>query len=75
MVARARYRVAAPDDFFPVTALTRITALATATPDHDIHGAFVGWARGRLTDPREAAVFERMAGRAAATGRWRVACR
>jgi alpha-pyrone synthase len=41
----------------------RITALATATPPHDIHDAFIGWAVSRLSDPAQSAVFERMARR------------
>ncbi len=50
----------------------RITALATATPDHDIHAAFVGYARARLGARREGAVFERMASRAGIEHRWSV---
>lgn len=50
----------------------RITALATAVPDHDIHLAFVDWARGQLADPREQAVFDRMAGRSGIQHRWSV---
>ena len=53
-------------------AVPRITALATAVPDHDIHEAFVAWARARLTDRRAAAVFERMAMRAGIGHRWSV---
>lgn len=49
-----------------------INALATATPDHDIHAAFIGWAREQLSDPRERALFERMAKRAEIGHRWSV---
>jgi alpha-pyrone synthase len=41
----------------------RITALSTAIPDHDIHAAFTDWARAQLSDPREQALFARMASR------------
>lgn len=50
----------------------RITALATATPDHDIHAAFAAWAQQQLADPREQAVFARMAGRSGIAHRWSV---
>lgn len=50
----------------------RITAIGTATPDHDIHHAFISWARTRLTDRRDAAVFSRMAGRSGIAHRWSV---
>lgn len=53
-------------------ALPRITAIATAVPDHDIHDAFIGWARGQLGSVREQAVFDRMASRAAIAHRWSV---
>ena len=46
--------------------------LGTATPDHDIHDAFIGWARDRIADPRHARLFERMASRAGIGHRWSV---
>jgi predicted naringenin-chalcone synthase len=49
-----------------------IHAIGTAVPDHDIHGAFLDWAQQRLTDPREVALFRRMAGRAGIGHRWSV---
>jgi predicted naringenin-chalcone synthase len=55
-----------------VTASPRITAIATAVPDHDIHDAFIAWARGRLADPRHAALFDRMAARSGIGHRWSV---
>ena len=54
----------------PATA--HIAAIGTAVPDHDIHQAFIGWARTRLPDARAARVFDRMAGRAAIGHRWSV---
>lgn len=48
-----------------------MTAIATAVPDHDIHDAFIGWARAQLP-LREAAVFDRMATRAGIGHRWSV---
>jgi len=50
----------------------RITAIGTAVPTHDIHDAFIGWARTRLTDRRDAALFERMAKRSGIAHRWSV---
>ena len=50
----------------------RINAIGTATPDHDIHHAFIDWAGARLTDRRDAAVFARMAGRSGIAKRWSV---
>lgn len=52
--------------------LPRLTAIACATPGHDIHTAFIDWARTRIGDPREAAVFDRMAGRSGIGHRWSV---
>jgi alpha-pyrone synthase len=53
-------------------ALPRITALATATPDQDIHLAFIDWAQARIADPREATVFARMALRSGIAHRYAV---
>ena len=50
----------------------RLTAIACATPGHDIHTAFIDWARTRIGDRREAAVFDRMAGRSGIGHRWSV---
>jgi alpha-pyrone synthase len=52
--------------------IPRITALSTATPDHDIHTAFVGWAEKQLSIPRERALFSRMVRRCAIDHRWSV---
>jgi alpha-pyrone synthase len=49
-----------------------IHAIGTAVPDHDIHGPFIEWAQLRLTEPRELALFKRMAGRAGIGHRWSV---
>lgn len=54
----------------PVTAY--LAAIGTAVPGHDIHQAFIGWARARLPDARSARVFDRMAARAAIGHRWSV---
>ncbi len=55
-----------------VSALPRITAIGGAVPNHDIHSAFIEWARARLEDRRATAVFDRMAGRAGIGHRWSV---
>lgn len=49
-----------------------IHSIGTATPGHDIHAVFIGWARERLDDPRERALFDRMAARAGIEHRWSV---
>jgi predicted naringenin-chalcone synthase len=49
-----------------------LNAIGTAVPDHDIHAAFVGWARDRLAEPRHGALFDRMASRAGIDHRWSV---
>jgi 3-oxoacyl-[acyl-carrier-protein] synthase III len=38
-----------------------INRIATAVPPHDIHAAFVEFGRDTIADPRDRAVFERMA--------------
>jgi len=49
-----------------------INAIGTAVPAHDVHHAFIGWAERQLADPRERALFRRMAGRAGIGHRWSV---
>jgi predicted naringenin-chalcone synthase len=49
-----------------------LNAVGTAVPPHDIHHAFIGWARDRLADPREAKLFDRMASRSGIAHRWSV---
>lgn len=49
-----------------------LNAIGTAVPSHDIHQAFVGWARAQIVDPRASRLFDRMAARAAITHRWSV---
>jgi alpha-pyrone synthase len=51
--------------------LARLTALGTATPAHDIHGAFVTWATQRLGE-RERKLFARMTERSGIDHRWSV---
>lgn len=51
---------------------TYLNAMGTAVPDHDIHAAFIGWARGRVADDRLRAVFDRMAARSGINHRWSV---
>ncbi len=46
-------------------------AIGTAVPAHDIHDAFVGWARARV-GAREAKLFDRMAARSGIAHRWSV---
>ncbi len=49
-----------------------LNALATATPGHDIHQAFIEWATPRIADNRMRALFARMAGRSGIAHRWSV---
>jgi alpha-pyrone synthase len=49
-----------------------IHAIGTAVPPHDIHEPFIGWATSRLKDPRERALFTRMAARSGIRHRWSV---
>jgi predicted naringenin-chalcone synthase len=46
-----------------------LNAIGTAVPPHDIHHAFIGWARDRLAE-RETKVFDRMAARSGIGHRW-----
>lgn len=52
--------------------IAHISGIGTAVPGHDIHAAFIAWARARLPDPRSVRVFDRMAGRAAINHRWSI---
>jgi alpha-pyrone synthase len=49
-----------------------INAIGTATPPHQVHEAFRGWAERRITDPRVRKLFDRMADRAGIEQRWSV---
>jgi len=57
-----------------VTRLTTafINAIGTAVPDHDVHDAFIAWAERQVAEPRERALFARMAGRSGIRHRWSV---
>lgn len=55
----------------PITT-PHINGIGAATPDHDIHHAFIGWAAAQLSDAREQAIFSRMAERAGIDHRWSV---
>ena len=48
-----------------------LRAIGTAVPTHDVHAAFIAWARAQL-DARTAKLFDRMAARAAIGHRWSV---
>jgi predicted naringenin-chalcone synthase len=54
-----------------MTRTAYLRAIGTATPTHDIHTAFVDWARDRLP-ARAARLFDRMATRAGIAHRWSV---
>jgi predicted naringenin-chalcone synthase len=49
-----------------------LNAIGTAVPSHDVHEAFIGWAAGRIEDPRRRALFRRMAERSGIGHRWSV---
>lgn len=46
-------------------------AIGTAVPGHDVHAAFIGWARAQVDD-RTRRLFDRMAARAGIAHRWSV---
>jgi len=47
-------------------------AIGTAVPRHDVHAAFLSWAREQLAGSRQGAVFDRMAARSGIGHRWSV---
>jgi alpha-pyrone synthase len=49
-----------------------IAAIGCATPTNDVHRAFIGWAESQLGDPRQRALFRRMAERSGIDHRWSV---
>lgn len=49
-----------------------LNAIGTAVPDHDIHAAFIAWARGQVGDARDRRLFDRMAARSGIGHRWSV---
>ncbi|MEO0063038.1 MAG: hypothetical protein RLZZ08_1598 [Pseudomonadota bacterium] len=53
-------------------AIPRINAIATATPAAECNGGYAEWARGQLTDPREARLLERMLHRSGIDTRYSV---
>ncbi|MEN2787756.1 type III polyketide synthase [Sphingomonas qilianensis] len=56
----------------PASALpVYLNAIGTAVPPHDIHRAFIGWARTRL-DQRAAKLFDRMTARSGIDHRWSI---
>ncbi|HLZ77917.1 MAG TPA: type III polyketide synthase [Sphingomonas sp.] len=52
--------------------VAHVHAVGTAVPTHDIHDPFVAWAMPRIADPREQALFRRMAARSGIEHRWSV---
>jgi alpha-pyrone synthase len=50
----------------------RITQIATAAPEHDIHLAFIRWAEARISDERQRTLFRRMADRSGIRHRYAV---
>ncbi|TFI59919.1 type III polyketide synthase [Sphingomonas parva] len=49
-----------------------INAIGTAVPGHDVHHAFIDWAETQIADPRQRALFRRMAERSGIGHRWSV---
>jgi len=64
--------LAPPSDRASPETSAHIHAIGTAVPDHDVHGAFVGWAMSRLRTPRERRLFQRMESRCGIDHRWSV---
>lgn len=69
------FRPAPERRILPATAylppIAYLNAIGTAVPGHDIHDAFIAWARKRLPE-RETKLFDRMAARAGIGHRWSV---
>jgi predicted naringenin-chalcone synthase len=61
---------AGPERSF-VTTTAFINAIGTAVPGHDVHHAFIGWAREQLGE-RERPLFDRMAKRSGIAHRWSI---
>ncbi len=55
----------------PVCLPVYLNAVGTAVPGHDVHQAFIAWARARI-EPASARLFERMATRSGIGHRWSV---
>jgi predicted naringenin-chalcone synthase len=55
----------------PARSPAHLQAIGVATPDHDIHAAFIDWAGTRIA-PVERRLFERMTRRAGIDHRWSV---
>jgi predicted naringenin-chalcone synthase len=55
-----------------ITSVPRINAIAGAIPLTDVDADYRAWAQGRLSDPREARLFGRMAERSGIQHRWSV---
>lgn len=53
-----------------MTAIAHLNAIGTAHPPNDVHSAFVAFARTLLAEPRERAVFDRLAERAGIAHRY-----
>lgn len=49
-----------------------VNAIGTAVPPFDVHRAFIDWAERQIDDPRERALFRRVAGRSGIEHRWSV---
>ena len=56
----------------PANLPANLNAIGVAVPTHDIHHAFIGWARAQISDERKRRLFDRMAARAAIGHRWSV---
>jgi alpha-pyrone synthase len=65
MMPFARHHAAAP---------VFLNRIGTATPRHEVHGAFRSFAASLLDDPRRRDLFHRMAERADIDERWSVLC-
>ncbi len=53
-----------------MTTTAHLNAIGTAHPPHDVHAAFVAFARTLLAEPKARSVFDRLAERAGIAQRW-----
>ena len=49
-----------------------LNRIGTAVPDYDVHAEFIAWAEPRIADPKQRALFRRMASRSGIEARWSI---
>ena len=49
-----------------------LNRIGTAVPDYDVHAEFIAWAEPRIAEPKQRALFRRMASRSGIDARWSI---